>query len=216
MTTLLQTAGFVALDFDGPVCGLFRHVDLVTATRSIAHSLGLGGITDRTDIFDLIHLSEAQPDLRALAHELLTRTEVSAARGAAITPGARELVEQLAHDRVPIAVVTNNAPEAVAAFAEAHFPHLVDVPVFGRGPTTEPRLKPAPDLLEAAMTAVCAQPGTSVFIGDSVSDIRAGQQLGVRVIGLANRPPKRDLFRTAGSDAIIDTLYELVRPDGRN
>jgi phosphoglycolate phosphatase len=58
---------------------------------------------------------------------------------------------------------------------------------------------------------VHAQPASAVFIGDSVTDIEAGQAASTPTIGYANKPGKHQRLTAAGADAVIDTMRSLAQ-----
>lgn len=209
MTDRLASPSFVALDFDGPVCSLFEFVDLAKARVELAGVLGLSPELV-TDIFDVLHLSGPDAGARSRAHDYLATVERQGAATARLTPGIGEVLAALSQRGVRVAIVTNNAPDVVQAFAARCAPALLDVPVYGRGPRHVPRLKPAPDLVIAALeqSGVAAQAG--VFVGDSVTDIEAGHAAGLVTVGYANRPGKSAWLRDAGADAIVHAIDDLL------
>jgi phosphoglycolate phosphatase-like HAD superfamily hydrolase len=74
------------------------------------------------------------------------------------------------------------------------------------------QLRKAAALAErAALTAMRTQPADALFIGDSVTDIEAGQAAGTHTIGYANKPGKHQRLTAAGADAVIDTMQSLVQ-----
>ncbi|MFB9834735.1 HAD family hydrolase, partial [Actinoallomurus acaciae] len=75
----------------------------------------------------------------------------------------------------------------------------------------DPRLlKPHPELINRAVKGVTADPAECVLIGDSLSDIEGARNAGTFSIGYANKPGKHERFITAGADAIISDMAELL------
>ena len=72
-----------------------------------------------------------------------------------------------------------------------------------------PRPKPDPAHLFAAITAAGGQPGTTVFVGDSITDTRTAIAAGIPVIavsfGFSDRP-----VGELGADIVIDDYAALV------
>ncbi|MGS2613651.1 HAD family hydrolase [Micromonospora sp. LZ34] len=75
-------------------------------------------------------------------------------------------------------------------------------------------MTPNPVPVRRAGLAVDAAPGRCVLIGDSTSDIEGGRAAGVRTIGFANKPGKRNHLARAGADAItagINGMAEIAK-----
>jgi HAD superfamily hydrolase (TIGR01509 family) len=72
--------------------------------------------------------------------------------------------------------------------------------------------KPAPELLQAALTRLGAAPDApSVMIGDSVADIEAAKRAGMPAVAVRSGGFGDDELRTAGAVAIYDTPGHLAR-----
>ncbi|MEV7437825.1 HAD family hydrolase [Streptomyces griseoviridis] len=72
------------------------------------------------------------------------------------------------------------------------------------------RGKPAPEPVERALELVGASPRRSVFVGDTVWDMRAGSGAGVRCVALlCGGIPRQDLEK-AGADAVYDDPAHLL------
>jgi phosphoglycolate phosphatase len=48
------------------------------------------------------------------------------------------------------------------------------------------------------------------MVGDSTTDVHAARAAGVRAIGYANKPGKRERLARAGADAIVTDMASLV------
>jgi phosphoglycolate phosphatase len=111
-----------------------------------------------------------------------------------------------------VAVVSNNAGEAIETYLRSHNLIRYIDGLAARFDGMPPRLlKPHPFLIERGLTAVHARPTDAVFIGDSVTDIEAGQAAGTPTIGYANKPGKHQRLTDAGADAVIHTMQPLVQ-----
>jgi phosphoglycolate phosphatase len=74
---------------------------------------------------------------------------------------------------------------------------------------TLPRRKPDPLPLLHAASCLGAEPETTVFVGDSVNDIRAARAAGMCVVCVSYGYNHGEDIRPAGPDAVIDSLGEL-------
>jgi phosphoglycolate phosphatase len=70
-------------------------------------------------------------------------------------------------------------------------------------------MKPDTFLLDQAVTALSADPVTTVLIGDSTTDIDAAHAYGIRVIAYVNKPEKHQTLNHA--DAGTTDMAKLIR-----
>jgi phosphoglycolate phosphatase len=84
--------------------------------------------------------------------------------------------------------------------------------IYGRVAQELHHLKPHPESLLRALRAMGAAPASSLMIGDSVSDYFAAGAAGVRFLGYARRPDKRQALLEAGvgRENILDSLEPLL------
>ncbi|MBU4215900.1 MAG: HAD family hydrolase [Actinobacteria bacterium] len=216
---VLARARALLLDFDGPVARVFAGLDrgaLVDQLRAATARCGVPlpeAVAATGDPMAAFAWSVGQPaQVRLAVETVVRRHELDGARRAAPTAGLVELLGAARAAGVPVAVVTNNCPEAVAALAERVVPPLVGVPVAGRVPGRPQDLKPAPVLVARALRELGAAPGDAVLIGDSVTDVRAARAAGVRSIALVLRSAKTAALAGAGPDGLVTGLGELVDP----
>jgi phosphoglycolate phosphatase-like HAD superfamily hydrolase len=71
-------------------------------------------------------------------------------------------------------------------------------------------MKPNAALIQEALVLVDAGAAEAAMVGDSVTDVEAARAVGVRCIGLANRPCETHLLREAGPEAVIEHMAELL------
>lgn len=148
----------------------------------------------------------AEPDLVSRLLDIYTDVAASAARrGHGLYPGAGEVLDLLAARGTRLALCTNKPQPttdiAVVALGIAdHFGAVI-------GAREGVPLKPAPDMLRAALAAL-GTPATAVMIGDSAADIGVARATGVPVIavsyGYAHGP-----VAALGADRIVDRLLDI-------
>ena len=125
---ITESAGLL-LDFDGPVCDVYAGSSPARIASEVSARFGLGIDTD--DPLDLIAHALITGGPVDDIHQALTETELEAVRSATETPGIRDLLESY---QGPIAIVSNNAGEAIDAWlAAAELRSFVHV-VTGRDP----------------------------------------------------------------------------------
>jgi beta-phosphoglucomutase-like phosphatase (HAD superfamily) len=71
-------------------------------------------------------------------------------------------------------------------------------------------MKPDPAPILAAVEGLDAHPTECVLIGDSTSDIQGATAAGVRSIGYADKPGKRQRLTAAGADAIVESMTPIA------
>ena len=123
-----------------------------------------------------------------------------------LTPGAREIVEDLHAQGVLMGVVTNKPQMPTEAILD-HFglsAHLGAVV----GGDAGVEKKPAPDMIFAALERLGVRPEDAVLVGDSLADVGSARAAGIPVIAL------RGGYTTVpvdeiGADIVIGRLADL-------
>ena len=115
-------------------------------------------------------------------------------------PGARHLLQALAHSHLPWAIATSSLPEQVARSVEAL--GLETKPVIVDGSHVE-HAKPAPDLLLAGAEKLRVSPTLVFNIGDSMWDIAAAKAAGMTAVAVATGALSADELAEAGADAVV-------------
>ena len=199
------------IDFDGPICSVFagRSASAVAAELRAMIGQDLDGVNDPLRLL---------VEVAALGDDRLTRevadacrdAEVAAARSAAPTPGAEEALRSARAAGYRVAIVSNNAVDAVESYLRGHnlLRHIdgLAARVDGMNPHL---LKPNPFLLECGLTAAGGEKTGAIFVGDSVTDVEAGRAAGIPTIGYANKPGKQERLTEAGADVVIATMGAL-------
>ena len=122
---------------------------------------------------------------------------------APLTAGADRLLAACRNAAVPVIIVSNNAPEAIAAFLTRQKLAELVTDVIARIPGRPELMKPDPDPIRRALSRLGRIAAECLLIGDSVTDIEVCMITGVPVIGQARSGRRHDL-ELAGADVIID------------
>lgn len=205
---LIAKAEGLLLDFDGPVTALMPP-PLNAAAADRARAL-LGGVelpaeVERTtDHLAVLRWTAAHRVGRlADVERACTEFEVDCARASAPSPEIRELLEGARGRQVPVAIVSNNSEQAIRTFLDRCDWAAWIGPSVGRTLKTARLMKPNPFYVNAAVRMIGIDRSRCVFIGDSVSDVSAGQAAGVPVIGLAKTPQRGADLEAAGVSALM-------------
>ena len=74
--------------------------------------------------------------------------------------------------------------------------------------------KPAPDMVQAVLSRLGAEPGRALYVGDSEVDVDTARNAGLAMIGVSWGFRGRAALESAGAPAVADTpaqLLELLR-----
>ncbi|WP_346779844.1 HAD hydrolase-like protein [Streptomyces sp. S3(2020)] len=214
----------ILFDFDGPICRLFAGysaADIAQAQVKWLEVHGRDGLLTEQERFSpdphgvLGTFAKRYPgsDLVIGLEEHLTQQELLAAKYAYPTPFVDVLIQTWVAVGARMAIVTNNSPRAVADYLggrgllSCFTPHI-----YGRVAQELHHLKPHPETLNRALRAMGAAPASSLMIGDSESDYIAARAVGVRFLGYARNPRKRQelLDAKVRPENILDSLEPLL------
>jgi HAD superfamily hydrolase (TIGR01509 family) len=141
----------------------------------------------------------------------LAAHELRAAGSATLLDGVEATLEQLQGLGIPVAVVSNNATEAVWQALKVSKVEGLVTGVIGREPGCNLReLKPSPVLLHNALAMLDRPPERVLFVGDSVNDMVAGRAAGVPTVAVLrhSRAWPRELA-AAGAKALLAEFADL-------
>lgn len=123
-------------------------------------------------------------------------------------PGAADLVRAVAGRG--LAVVLASSARAPELDQLRRVLGADDVITAATSSSDAERSKPAPDILQAALDRSGVDPGSAVFVGDSVWDVQAAGKLGIPVIGLACGGTSAAELTEAGAVAVHDDPAALL------
>lgn len=212
---LLSGARVLLLDFDGPVCHLFAghpaH-EVADAVRAYATEHGADLSEPHSgDPLVLLrvayqHSAEFGRDVEAF----VIGHETRAAQTATPTDGAHDTIAAASAAGLDVLVVTNNSERAVRTYLARHgltdhVAHIVGRPFGQPG-----RMKPAPDLITAALDISRAKPSDAVFVGDSITDVLAGNAVDVATVGYAKRLDRAQGLADADAVLVTDSMTTIA------
>lgn len=206
---IIAAAGALLLDFDGPITALMppplnaraaeraraalQHISLPSEIRATTDHLAV-----------LRYAAEHRYTELGSVEAACSAAEIDCARTSQPSPEVQAILNGAKRRSVPVAVVSNNSEEAVKEFLQ-RFSWTDPIRVLAcRTPQIGLKLKPDRFLVEQAIELLGAQATDCVFIGDSVSDVEAGNAAGVSVIGLAKTPERGRQLLEAGAAALIE------------
>lgn len=205
---LLDEAGALFLDFDGPLA--FLMPSPVNADAAAEARAALGGervpawIADSTDHLAVLRFTlDRYPQRLHDVEAACTRAEVRAAESCEPSPHAQQFFDLAAARALPVAIVSNNSADAVRTFL-GRFGWDEQVDAYAcRTAADVDELKPSPYLVKKAAFALRINPARAVFVGDSITDVTAGRLADAPVLALVKPGRRVTEFVEAGATAVV-------------
>ncbi|BCY05405.1 HAD family hydrolase [Actinoplanes sp. L3-i22] len=221
LTDLVANAGCLLIDFDGPICSVFAGYPARTIAeemRILAQERGGAELApvfadlpfDPLDILVAV-AAVAEDSLIREVSDACRDAEVKAIASATPTPGAADVLRAAHAAGRSVAIVSNNSSAAIEAYLHQHDLLRYVAGIAARFDGMDPRLlKPDPFLVEQGPAAARASRDAAIFIGDSVTDIEAGQAACIPTVGYANKPGKDQRLTDAGADVVIGSMQAIA------
>lgn len=121
-------------------------------------------------------------------------------------PGTLPLLDELTLRGIALGIASNRQQPAhplKATGLEKYFSAVV-----GMGDV--PLGKPAPDMILKCMADLGCDSSSTLFVGDTLDDIRAAREAGVRSVGLTTGNALRRDLLAEGAWRVIDSLEEFI------
>lgn len=125
--------------------------------------------------------------------------------------GVRQLLQQLRAAGCRTAIVSNKADYGVQALAKQYFDGQLDAACGERAGIAK---KPAPDMLLAIMRQLKAEPASTIYIGDSDTDLDTARNAGVACIGACWGFRGRAFLEAHGAKLLAENvgdIWELIK-----
>jgi pyrophosphatase PpaX len=204
----------VLFDLDGTLIDSIRLI-----LDSYHHTLATHGLPPRTDDYWLrgvgtplsVQFAEWRDDLGKLEAMVATYREYNVAhhdRMVTVYPGVVAALEAIrAAGRRTGLVTSKNRQGALRGLTLVRLEAMMDVLVCA-DEVTNP--KPHPEPVEKAVALLGADPGTTVYVGDSIHDMVSGRAAGVRTAAALWGPFGREHLELASPDYWLETPADLV------
>ena len=125
--------------------------------------------------------------------------------------GVPQLLQQLRTAGCRTAIVSNKADYGVQALAKQYFDGQLDAACGERAGIAK---KPAPDMLLAIMRQLKAEPASTIYIGDSDTDLDTARNAGVVCIGACWGFRGRAFLEAHGAKLLAENvgdIWELIK-----
>lgn len=197
----------VVFDFDGTLADSAQWMRGVIDQMAIKHHFRrveeheIEVLRGRTTREILEHLGIDTWRLPFIARDV-RRLSADAAGEIGLFAGVTELLEQLARDRIRIAVLTSNGERAVRAVLGKHAElvrhYVCGASLFGKAPKLAKLVR---SLDVAAAKVLC--------VGDETRDIEAARKVGLPVAAVTWGYANETILRAANPDYLVDTVAQL-------
>ena len=174
------------------------------------------GLDSNTPTQEMLDFAESQvaadatarfDELRREAFSILDSLELKGATLSRVFPGAREALQELKSKGMRLGVLTNSGK--AAAFKTLTDSGLLGFFEFVLTRDDTETMKPRPEGLLKAVGMLGLEPGEVCYVGDSVYDIKAAKQAGVRAVSVATGSYGVERLMSEGADSVIAALSEL-------
>jgi 2-phosphoglycolate phosphatase len=128
--------------------------------------------------------------------------------GTSLLPGVAGTLATLKNVGIRLGLCTNKpGPFTRALLTYLNIARLFAVVI---GPEDAPRIKPAPDMLLAALTVLEVTPAESLYVGDMVVDVQTARAAGVAIWSVATGSDDVATLRQAKPDRLLSSFSELA------
>jgi 2-phosphoglycolate phosphatase len=128
--------------------------------------------------------------------------------GTRLLPGVAETLRSLKKSGLHLAVCSNKPRDFTRELLYfLNLSALIEVVI---GPEHAARIKPAPDMLLAALKTLNVGPAEVLYVGDMVVDIETARAAGVPVWVIPTGSDQRSTLEAARPDRILGTFQELA------
>lgn len=170
--------------------------------EALSHGKKLSDVIFPADMEDRATLVERFRSLSVRAFEdAFSRGKIE------LIDGVEHLFERLKGDGFSLAIVTSSVREMIVPFLRQKRLYSYLDCVLGRAEAR--RLKPSPDPLLKCLETLQVDPSDSVYIGDSIIDIRAGKGAGTGTIGVLTGASDLKRLQEEAPDAILESVTDL-------
>jgi beta-phosphoglucomutase-like phosphatase (HAD superfamily) len=187
--SLLAEREHVLLMFNGPLCSVYAGVGAGVVANRLRAYLGPhvpDDIATTDNPFDVLAWARTRCETTGRLVELeLRKQELAAVLTATDTPGALDLVRELALRGHKVTVVSNHSVDAVVTYLAGHELGRYVYEISARHSVEITPLTPDPFLLTQAVLLVDTTPERACLVAGSVVDVQAARAAGLPAITMS-------------------------------
>jgi len=206
----------VILDMDGTITRFnldSREVKLTLLKELEQANLLTATMTERSTVLFLLQQMKQQYDrknyekFRNRFYHLLEEMEVKAAKDAALHVGVLDTLHKLKECNLRVGLVTNNSRKGTTLTLKNLGLNGFFHTIVTRDDCQE--MKPNPSPLSKALKDLNARAEEAIFVGDSVNDIIAAKEAGLRSVAVATGTSSTQQLLQYEPDYILASLNDL-------
>ena len=144
--------------------------------------------------------------IKQLRRETMAHWPAAMAEHVSVLPGANSAFRELRDRGIRLAIFTGSDGESLSVLEEAGLLQFFDPIVTGREVQNR---KPEPDGILQCLEIMAAEPGETIYVGDSVTDVRASRAAGVRSISMLTGAGDSSSLSVAGTHRVLASLAGL-------
>jgi phosphoglycolate phosphatase len=203
--TLVDTIGDLTLALNRTLADL----GLPSHTESAVRGMVGGGLPKLLERGVAAHGTTLDPETMDRAvFRLVGHYAASPAEYARLYPGVRETLDTLRDAEIACGVCTNK-PDPIARDLLRALGLFEAFGVIQGSDTGFPR-KPDPAGLAHAVSRLGSEPGTTIMVGDSATDLKTARAAGLKAAVLVSYGYSVTPVTELGADAVINHLHDLV------
>lgn len=199
---------FAIFDFEGTLVSFEWDIpEAVREAKEVLKEAGIAvpeNIQNYAELYNFVSLNF--PDSIGLIDEVYDLYDSFALKNWKLHQDSRHVLEVLSNSGIQLALVSNVGSKALHAALEKlnlnYFPYIVSR-------TDVKLLKPDAEGLRKAMNVMGAEGHETLFIGDSIADVRAAIKAGIDVAVLQGEN-SIDELKKAGSIYILEKLSDVL------
>jgi len=200
--TLVDSLSGIAASLNRALAGLGLEPHSLRAIRGFIGN-GVGVLMSRA-----APQGSAASLLVALEQAFKADYDLTWPQGTGVYPGVADLLAELQHRGVPLAVLSNKSHAFTTAMVSGLFPGVAFAAVLGQRSGIAHKPDPAGAMEIATLLGQPVQWLT--MVGDSTMDLETAHRAGMRAVGVTWGYHDRDLLAAARPDMMIDSPEELL------
>ena len=205
----------IIFDVDGTLLNSLDGYRVAAHRAAAAHGYAVTlknvreALNSNRPFWELVIPAERAADARfvkQLRHETMQHWPAAMAAHVSVLPGAEFAFRKLRDSGFRLAIFTGSDGESLPILEDMGLLDFFDPIITGRHVK---KRKPDPEGILRCLDVMAALPGESVYVGDSVTDVKASQAAGVKSISMLTGAGDSDSLSAAGTHRVLASLTGL-------
>jgi HAD superfamily hydrolase (TIGR01509 family) len=205
----------IIFDVDGTLLNSLDGYTVAAHRAAAAHGYAVTletvrhALNSNQPFWELVVPSERATDtafIEQLRRDTLAHWPVAMAEHVSVLPGAEAAFRALRERSMRLAIFTGSDGESLSVLEDAGLLQFFDPIITGREVKNR---KPDPDGILQCLQRMAADPGEAIYVGDSVTDVKASQAAGVRSVSMLTGAGDSGSLSVAGTHRVMADLGGL-------